>query len=531
MNKIPFAIGQAPGVAIMPPNADATFTHATGGSSVFAGVVVAKRGKPNTVLRVTPDTLHEVLGDPIHPHTGREFEPYRHVYQALNGGNGYVVRIAPSDMKIPVMKVVSSDRNSPGMSMPSIIATHIDFGEEINMNDESTLFQIYVDDGDASENRTLSLIPNPDNKGMYTLILKEVDDLGRKKTLDTIQVSFKREARDDMGQPAYLPVALENNTHRLRAIMGSRPNHWLVTGTYHGFEDKEFEGGSDGDIRNLISADYAPAIRALAASKVNYTAILSLGCYNPATLSELAKLANDVRVDMFCDLPPMDNQTKAIETAKAQGFGSYAHVCRYHFPYQSRDPFSGAQVVYGLSGDAFTAKAKGVAMVSDVGGYHLSPAGQSRGVLLRQNIKPLPAAAEINLEDYAANGINTVGFASDGSVMIDDALTTYAKKNYLRFQHVNSTFNAIARLVYDIGNALKHEPDGVTRRGLEREIPKLLDRFVASGALVSPRNAADGTAPYVVKVIQNEFDMWHIQYSACPTGVSRRIVAEPVLIP
>ncbi|MDE9528372.1 phage tail protein, partial [Xenorhabdus bovienii] len=88
--------------------------------------------------------------------------------------------------------------------------------------------------------------------------------------------------------------------------------------------------------------------------------------------------------------------------------------------------------------------------------------------------------ADIDHELYVANGINTVGYASDGSVMIDDALTTYAKKNYFRFQHVSSTFNAIARLVYDIGNALKHEPDGITRRGLEREIPRLLDRFVAS---------------------------------------------------
>ncbi|WP_426575324.1 phage tail protein (plasmid) [Xenorhabdus stockiae] len=525
MNKIPFAMGQAPGVAIMSPNADATFTHATGGSSVFAGVVVAKRGKPNTVLHVTPDTLQKVLGDPIHPHSSQHFEPYRHVYQALNGGNGYVVRIAPRGMKIPVIKIWGG--NLPN-DTPSVHTTDIKFGEEIPSH-QVGLFAIYVDDGDASENRTLSLIQNPDSKGMYTLILKEVDDLGRKKTLDTIQVSFKPEALDDMGQPAFLPIALENNTHRLRAIMGDDAFNQLDN--YEGFEDKKFEGGSDGDTRNLISADYVDALRALAASKVNYTAILSLGCYNSATLYELAKLANDVRVDMFCDLPPKDNPTNAIETAKAQGFGSYAHICRYHFPYQSRDPFSGAQVVCGLSGDAFTAKAKGVAMVSDVGGYHLSPAGQSRGVLLRQNIKPLPAAAEINFEDYATHGINTVGFASDGSVMIDDALTTYAKKNYLRFQHVNSTFNAIARLVYDIGNALKHEPDGVTRRGLEREIPKLLDRFVASGALVSPRSAADGTAPYVVKVTQNEFDMWHIQYAACPTGVSRRIVAEPVLIP
>ncbi|MDC9590753.1 phage tail protein [Xenorhabdus sp. XENO-10] len=525
MNKIPLAIGQATGVAIMPPNADATFTNATGGSSVFAGVVVAKRGKPNTVQLVTPDTLQKVLGDPIHPHSGQYFEPYRHVYQALNGGNGYVVRVEARGMRIPVLSVIKGfDKFDP----PSLYASDVSSDHEMKAG-ENSFFEIYVNDGDASTNRRLSLIEDKDRQGMYTLILKEVDDLGKKITLDTIQVSFKPEATDDMGQPAYLPIALENNTHRLRAVVGGIISN--LPGNYGGFEDKPFVGGYDGDMGNITSQAYSKAIKALGASMVNYTAILSLGCYDGTALSELAKLANDVRVDMFCDLPPASMPSKAIEAAQEQGFGSYAHVCRYHFPYSCRDAFSGARVVYGLSGDAFTAKAKGVAMVSDVGGYHLSPAGQSRGVLIRQNIKPLPAAAEIDHELYATNGINTVGFASDGSVMIDDALTTYAKKNYFRFQHVNSIFNAIARLVYDIGNALKHEPDGVTRRGLEREIPKLLDRFVASEALVAPRNTADGTAPYVVTVVQDEFDMWHVKYAACPTGVSRRIVAEPVLIP
>ncbi|PHM51922.1 phage tail protein [Xenorhabdus hominickii] len=528
MNKIPFALGQAPGVAIMPPNADATFTNATGGSSVFAGVVVAKRGKPNTVLHVTPDTLHKVLGAPIHPHSSKHFEPYRHVYQALNGGNGYVVRVAPSDMKIPYLKVIDPNNNT--WMTPVLYTGNFTFGSEIPTNN-TTFFSIYVDDGDASDNRTLSLIRNSDKKGLYTLILKEVDDLKRETTLDTIQVSFNPEALNDMGQPAFLPIALENNTHRLRAVVGDRDKMAQFPPDYAGFKNQKFEGGSDGNINDIKDAHYGEALQALTASMVNYTAILSLGCYSSYVLAKLAELANNVRVDMFCDLPPALLPNPAINVADNQGFGEYAHICRYYFPYQSRDPFSGGQVVYGLSGDAFTAKAKGVAMVADVGGYHLSPAGQSRGVLLRQNIKPLPAAAEIDRENYATKGINTVGFASDGSVMIDDALTTYAKRNYFRFQHVNSTFNAIARLVYDIGNALKHEPDGITRRGLEREIPRLLDRFVASGALVSPRNAAEGTAPYEVTVTQDEFDMWHIRYAACPTGVSRRIIAEPVLIP
>ncbi|MCG3462173.1 phage tail protein [Xenorhabdus bovienii] len=531
MNKIPFSIGQAPSVAIMPPNADATFTNATGNSSVFAGVVVAKLGKPNTVQLVTPDTLQKVLGEPIHPHSGEYFESYRHVYQALNGGNGYVVRVAPDGMKIPMLQMNSAFSGKQYPS-PSLYATDFSSDEEIKIL-PNTCFGIYVDDGDASTNRTLSLIPVKGNSGMYSLILKQVDNLGNKITLDTIQVSFDPEATDDMGQSAFLPTALENNTHRLRAIVGKHVNALKDSGRidFDGFEDQFFIGGSDGQVSNISTYHYSKAISVLDASMVNYTAILSLGCYDLTALSELAKLANKVRVDMFYDLKPSSIPSSAIEEAQSHGFGDYAHICRYHFPYSCRDPFSGAQVVYGLSGDAFTAKAKGIAMVSDVGGYHLSPAGQSRGVLLRQNIKPLPVMADIDHELYVANGINTVGYASDGSVMIDDALTTYAKKNYFRFQHVNSIFNAIARLVYDIGNALKHEPDGITRRGLEREIPRLLDRFVASEALVSPRDATDGTAPYVVTVTQSEFDMWHVRYAVCPTGVSRRIVAEPVLIP
>ncbi|MDE9494762.1 phage tail protein [Xenorhabdus bovienii] len=528
MNKIPFSIGQAPGVAIMPPNADATFTNATGNSSVFAGVVVAKRGKPNTVQLVTPDTLQKVLGEPIHPHSGKHFEPYRHVYQALNGGNGYVVRVEPLGMKIPMLQMVSTFTGGQD-PIPILHATNFSPDDEIK-TPSNAYFDIYVNDGDASTNRTLSMIPVKGNYGMYSLILKQVDNLGNKITLDTIQVSFDPEATDDMGQPAFLPIALENNTHRLRAIPG-KDIKVFERMHFDGFENEPFVGGSDGNTNDIPHSAYLNAVSALRASMVNYTAILSLGCDNSTGLSELAKLANEVRVDMFYDLKPSSIPSSAIEEAKSHGFGDYAHICRYHFPYSCRDPFSGAQVVYGLSGDAFTAKAKGIAMVSDVGGYHLSPAGQSRGVLLRQNIKPLPATADIDHELYVAHGINTVGYGSDGSVMIDDALTTYAKKNYFRFQHVNSTFNAIARLVYDIGNALKHEPDGITRRGLEREIPRLLDRFVASEALVSPRNATDGTAPYVVTVTQDEFDMWHVRYAACPTGVSRRIVAEPVLIP
>ncbi|EKN4689571.1 phage tail protein [Yersinia ruckeri] len=532
MNKIPFAVGQASSVAVMAPNADATFTNATGGASVFAGVGIFKRGKPNTVLLVTSENYQKVLGDAIHPHYGKCFEPYRHVYQALNGGNGYVVRVATKGMKIPLLSLVTAEtseaKDVSGGIKTSLVASNISVGTDVELPDKG-IFTIYVDDGDASANRTLSLVKDEESKGMYSLILKQVNALGESTTLENIQIAFTPEATDDTNQPAYLPTALENNSTRLRAIIGDISK---LPENYEGFADQPFIGGSDGDMTNVTSESYQQAIKALGGSKIDYTAILSLGCSDLTALTELAKLANDVRVDMFCDLLPASMPDKAIEEAKSQGFGSYAHICRYHFPYSSRDNFSGAQVVYGLSGDAFTAKAKGVAMVADVGGYHLSPAGQSRGILIRQNVKPLAAAAEIDRELYAAAGINTVDCAKDGSVVIDDALTTYSKKNDLRFQHVNSTLNAIARGVYELGKALKHEPDGVTRRGLEREIPKWLDRFCASEALVTPSDpATDGAAPYIVWVEKEASDMWRVKYGVCITGVARRIVAEPVLIP
>ncbi|WP_175580835.1 hypothetical protein [Chimaeribacter californicus] len=103
--------------------------------------------------------------------------------------------------------------------------------------------------------------------------------------------------------------------------------------------------------------------------------------------------------------------------------------------------------------------------------------------------------------------INKVAVSTKGKMIIDDALTTYPEENYLRFSHVPSIMNAISRYFFQLGRQLKHQPDNVTEKTLTREMTKVLDRFVASGALVKPRDPdADGTAPYILKVTQVEFD-------------------------
>lgn len=404
-------------------------------------------------------------------------------------------------------------------------ATTISVGDEVQLGNDDVL-AIYVDDGDASGDRTLSITPHPDDADLWYITLNQVNVNGDVKILERSVFTLTPDAIDDMGLPSYLPVMLENSESRLRAVVKSNAEFPLA---YNGFTNEFFVGGNDGDLSTLTPDDYRDALNTLAASMVNYTAVCSLGVYDPIVLQHLALHSQEVRVDMFCDIRPAVAGTMAPTEAAAQGLGSFSHVARYHFPYSSRDPLTRAQVVYGLSGDAFTAKAKGVAMKPDVGGWHYAPAGYTRGVLQRANVLPLPGAASINRESYVTARINPVTVASDGSIVIDDSLTTHPKNNYLRFQHVNSILNAIARGVYDVCQQLKHEPDGVTREGLEKEIPRYLEKYVASDALVKPRDETQGTEPFVVVVKQADFDLWDIKIYVCPTGLARRISVEPIL--
>ena len=48
---------------------------------------------------------------------------------------------------------------------------------------------------------------------------------------------------------------------------------------------------------------------------------------------------------------------------------------------------------------------------------------------------------------------------------------------------------------------------------------KVLERFHAAGALVTPRDPeTDGTAPFILVVKQVESDYWSVTWWACPTG-------------
>lgn len=527
MKQIPFAVGQASGIAIMPVNADATNTNTSGGASVFAGLVISRRGKPGVVLRVTADNYQSVLGAAIHPRQGAMFEPLRHVERATKGGDGYVVRVCAPDMKIPTLALTL---NAETKAFTTTAST-MNVGALPALPDGAHAL-IYIDDGDASTSRAINLHEDETSEGLFILELQETDAAGTVTILESHQVSFDPEGITDMGTPAFMATALENGSTRLRALVADDAHEAIsqLQGELTPVKAIPFAGGSDGDFSKIKAADYQKALTVLKKSMFSFTAVLSLGCYDPTVIADLDKFAQDIRVDMFYDLQGAQTATLAIAEAKSHGLGGFHQSCRYYFPYSCRDVFTGANVVFGISCEAFIAKAKGVALVPDVGGWHYAPAGTSRGIISRQNIKPIPNLDEIDLEEFVKARINTVAMNAAGDLYIDDYLTTITKNNYLRLQPTSSLMNAIARGFYQVAEAAKHEPDGVTATVLTSGMTDLLERFVAAEALVKPRDTSQGDSPFTLSLTQKDIDLWELEWAVCPTGSSRRIVGKPMLL-
>ncbi|EPA7380537.1 hypothetical protein [Escherichia coli] len=520
------SLGNASGVAVSPINADATLSTGVAlNSSLWAGIGVFARGKPFTVLAVTESNYEDVLGEPLKPSSGSQFEPIRHVYEAIQQTSGYVVRAVPDDAKFPI--IMFDESGEPAY-------TALPYGSEIEL-DSGEAFAIYVDDGDPCISPTHELTietATADSAGNEHFLLKltQTTSLGVVTTLETHTVSLVEEAKDDMGRLCYLPTALEARSKYLRAVVNE---DLISTAKVTNKKSLAFTGGTNGDQSKISTAAYLRAVKVLNNAPYMYTAVLGLGCYDNAAITALGKICADRLIDGFFDVKPTLTYTEAISAVEDTGLlgTDYVSCAVYHFPFSCKDKWTQSRVVFGLSGAAYAAKARGVKKNSDVGGWHYSPAGEERAVIARASIQPLYPEDTPDEEAMVKGRLNKVSVGTSGQMIIDDALTCCTQDNYLHFQHVPSLMNAISRFFVQLARQMKHSPDGITAAGLTKGMTKLLDRFVASGALVAPRDPdADGTEPYVLKVTQAEFDKWEVVWACCPTGVARRIHGVPLLI-
>lgn len=534
MSKIPFSLSNVAQVAVQAVDASATISAGgTGGASVFAGVVVSEYGQPFEVIHITSDNWQTKLGAPYHPSLGKIAEPLRHVADAIKGGEGYVVRVVDAAAKYPVVTIstlgtiVISGQNPPVFT-PAVGVTSAQAYDTPYTLPAPAMFAIFPKDGNVS-GRKVEIVASAKKLGTYTLNLTAVDKFGTEYVVESHEVSFNVNAVDDMGAPTYIVTRLESSSQALGIVLKEGQDFTQ----FAGMAKVAFTGGGLGNQKAITAAQYQKALDVLGNAMVGYTALLGLGCYAPDVIAAIGELASARRIDAFCDIPPSTSYAEAL-TFAADLAANNGDLCLYHFPYSARDPFGGGRAVWGISGVAFQAKAEGVAKATGaVGGWHYSPAGEERGIINRREVRPLAGIGAPDEKAMYKARINKLGLSTGGQLMIDDAITTRALEDYLRFQHVGSVCNAISRDFFGLASAIKHSPDGLTYDGLTRGMRAILDGYVAAEALVPPRNPDDdGDAPYVLSVKQapGTMDMWEVTWHVCVTGSARRIMGSPALI-
>lgn len=526
-STIPFSLSQVAQVAVQAIDTSATLSAGgTGGESVFAGIVISETGAPFELLHINKSNWKTKLGAPYHPSLGQVVaEPLRHVGDAVNGGEGYVVRVVSEDARRPVLFIQRNDNGGTITfdTMPGALS----FNTPLELPQTGgTLLGLAVKDGNVS-GRSLSMTAIASKPGSYMLTVSATDKFGVDYVVEEIEVSFSTDATNDMGESTFILDRMQSTSTVLEAVFDAEVNRTGFTG----FSKVKLSGGTLGDQKAIQAEQYAKAVGILRNALVGYTAVLGLGCYDVTTMAALGEVARDRRVDAFVDLAPGNTYAKALTAAKALNLNNN-HLSLYHFPYSAKDPHSGGRAIWGISGVAFCAKAAGVAQATgNVGGWHYSPAGADRGIIDRREIQILPGIGDPDEKAMYTARINKIGLSPSGQLMIDDSLTCRTTEDYLRFQHVSSVMNAISRQFYSLASQLKHSPDGLTYDGLYRGMTNILDGYVSSEALVAPRNPdEDGDSPYTLSVEQGEMDLWEVRWKCCVTGTARRIMGSPSLI-
>ena len=352
--------------------------------------------------------------------------------------------------------------------------------------------------------------------------------------VETHIVGVSTSDKDAMGRSAFIETVLEEQSNRFRAVFNADYGWDDIQFALSEMDSKKvaFSGGTNGseptteewkDAWSLFENEGIPAYLMFAA-----------GNYDEEVIAHVMGIARTRHVNFFFDIDPRKTPAQAIDWLLEAGVENRQSAV-YYSQFAANDSWYGGKTIWGVSGAAVAACARGNKNYSGaVPGVHYSPAGEKRAKLSRTGATHIhpnnPITDPIREEFYEAR-INPVIPGANGGAVIDDALSLHYESNYSRFVWVNRIGNYIVHLFHEGAQQLKHEPDGITYRGLDRLMKNILEPMVTAEALSSPREDGYGTEPYTYEIVQNEIDLWTVTWSFCPTGSARRIAGQPRLIP
>lgn len=559
---------------------DNTFKTGGGPVSIGATCLMAGKGPVMKVTQVNASNWQNIFGKPLPKKPADVLalpEGLRHLADAVNDCSYVnVVRVVPIAAKFPSSSIKTADG--------TVTEAAHDYGTSLSLG-VGVCLQVWPIDGDPSINRKYAIsdvvtdksawltatayavndvvtvsggrliciadntsttaptlaAPGTDWKvydgsfdNRLTLTFYDVDTEGTEYVLETYKVGLGVNDLDDMGRPAYIETVLEQNSDIFRCNYDESVTFASALVALKAIQTagkKSFIGGTNGAF-----VDEAERVTQFKKAwdlfrNEQYLAYLmfAAGNYDADVLSNCLKIAEARHVSFFFDVNPNLTPTGAIDWLKGAGLENRQGAC-YYSPFSANDAFYGGKAVWGISGGAVAACAKGDAnFTGATPGVHYAPAGIYRGKLTRTGLKPLNDDV-INRDDFYTARINPVVASDTGGAVIDDCLSIHYKQNYSRFIWVNRIANYIDHRFVEAAAYMKFEPDGLTRNGLTKLTKQILDELVVSGALVPPRDPADGTNPYTLKVEQVEIDLWLVTWDFCPTGAARRIAGQPRLI-
>lgn len=484
-----------------------------GVNNMFGAVVISPKGAPFEVLEVAAKNWQSVLGKPWHPSTGSKSDSLRQLGEAVKESDGRVVRVLASDASFPVIqahnKVEATDFTA---------STELYGSQVIALSTAWAAF--YLIDGDSDKKRTIDITKSLIDETI--LIVVSEKGVNGDVELERLTVSLDVNAVDDFGVTMFIET-LVNRSTVINVSLRQGATFAESSDLLQSFT-LPVSGGE------ITAADMIKALNVLHYSMERLTAYVAMGLYDGTYLQKLADYSTERLMDCFIDIPPASTYAAALAAAPALGINNY-HVSLYHFPFIAKDPYYGGRAIWGLSGVAFAAKAKARNITTgETVGVHYSPAGVDLSTIPRVGLSQVKGVGIPNYSGMVDARINKIN-VSNGLLYIDDSLTMWNKRDYLRFQHVGSVCDEFSKQFYASANELRHKPDGVTRDGLERILSTLGDSFVASGALVKPREPEnDGESEYWFEVEQTDFDLWTCTWGLCVTGTNRRTQGSPVLI-
>lgn len=521
--NIAFTMSNVSGTAVAPINADGTIASgAATNALIFITPIVAQKGRPNTVLSLTRSNVKDVLGKPYHPSLGKYADGRRVLDEALVAGSGYGIRVVPATATYPALKFTKP--------ADTVVITNeaINYKQDLTLGDGEFL-ALAIKDGAESAKRKVKMVQAPADiygPDMFTLTVTETDDTGSKVTLEEWVVSLSPTASDSMGSPAYIETVLENKSTILECVIDSDAAIQNITE----IAETAFTGASNGSIADITAADFDAAIELIDTTSVEFNHIDAFGIYDTDVHKSLTALANNKRLGSFFDLDPRLTHTEALTAKQALSLNEH-RACYYHFPYTAKCPTYQTKAMWGISGVAFAAKAKGLSKSSPIPAWHYTAAGKDRAVISRTNLAPMKGAGTPDFEAMYTARLNKIGKGKGGVLFIDDSITSCVQENYLRFEQVVSVTDALSREFDNLADTLKHNPDGVTETGLNDGMQDLCEGYDSIGALVPPRNPEiDGKESFKFEVTQPAIDHWKVVWSICPSGSGRRFSGEPILI-